>query len=242
MTEQELRARRRIQWCKMKRQKQLLFQFVIIFVAIAALIVLIVGAFRYVKSKNNAAVYADAQEITSTLYIEERPKLDVELLPINDYSRPGYKLEKVKGIVVHYTANPGSTARQNRDYFASLAETRKVSASSHFVIGLEGEIVQCIPCGEISYASNDRNKDTISIECCIEDDTGKFNDDTYQSLVHLVTWLMGRYNLDVEDVIRHYDVTGKNCPKYFVENPREWEQFRVDLVDYIAKYGIAKEE
>ena len=91
-------------------------------------------------------------------------------------------------------------------------------ASSHFVIGLEGEIVQCIPCDEIAYASNDRNSDTIAIECCIPDDTGKFNDQTYQSLVQLVTWLMGRYDLGVEDVIRHYDVTGKNCPKYFVEH------------------------
>ena len=120
----------------------------------------------------------------------------MQLLTPNPYSRPQKALEKVNGIVVHYTANPGTSARQNRDYFNGLAETKKTKASSHFVIGLEGEIVQCIPCNEISYASNNRNSDTISIECCIEDETGKFNDSTYQSLIELTTWLMGRYDLN----------------------------------------------
>ena len=85
--------------------------------------------------------------------------------------------------------------------------------------------MQCIPCNEISYASNNRNSDTISIECCIEDETGKFNDSTYQSLIELTTWLMGRYDLSADDVIRHYDVTGKKCPLYFVEHEDAWEQF-----------------
>lgn len=244
VTDQERRARRRILLSKIKRQKQLRHNVILSIIAIAAIIVFVFGVWQYVKAKMKPTVSSEvnALEVTSTLYIADRPELDVELLPINKYSRPGTELKEVKGIVVHYTANPGSTARQNRDYFAGLAETHETSASSHFVIGLSGEIVQCIPCSEISYASNNRNKDTISIECCIEDETGKFNDDTYQSLVKLVTWLMGRYDLDVDDVIRHYDVTGKNCPKYFVENPKAWEQFKTDLVDYIAKYGIAKEE
>ena len=244
VTDQERRAQRRILLSKIRRRKQLRHNLIVGLVAIAAIAMFVFGVWHYVKSKAKpvAVSGADADEVTSTLYIADRPELDVELLPINKYSRPGTELKKVKGIVVHYTANPGSTARQNRDYFAGLAETHETSASSHFIVGLSGEIVQCIPCSEIAYASNNRNKDTISIECCIEDDTGKFNDDTYQSLVKLVTWLMGRYDLSVDDVIRHYDVTGKNCPKYFVENPKEWERFRTNLVNYIAKYGIAKEE
>lgn len=241
MTEQE-RAQRRIQLSKAKRKKQLRRHMIFGIVAFAAVILFIFGVWQYAKSKTKpAAGEANADQVTSKLYIADRPELDVQLLPINKYSRSGKALETVKGIVVHYTANPGTTAKQNRDYFAGLAETGETSASSHFVVGLSGEIVQCIPCNEIAYASNNRNKDTISIECCIEDETGKFNDDTYQSLVKLVTWLMGRYDLNVDDVIRHYDVTGKNCPKYFVENPKAWEQFKTDLVDYIAKYGIAKE-
>lgn len=173
-------------------------------------------------------------------YVADAPDYQVELLDYNEYSRPGTELPVVNGIVVHYTANPGTTAEQNRNYFQGLKDSGETYASSHFIIGMEGEIVQCIPCQEIAYASNDRNSDTISIECCIPDETGKFTDATYQSLVHLTTWLMGRYDLTTDDVIRHYDVTGKACPKYYVEHESEWLQFKADLLTYIEVNGIAK--
>lgn len=192
------------------------------------------------RSGVKAASAENKWDITSEKYIDERPELDVELLPINKYSRPGTALTQVNGIVIHYTANPKTTAMQNRDYFAGLADSHETSASSHFIIGLEGEIVQCIPCNEIAYASNERNVDTIAIECCIEDETGKFNEQTYQSLVQLVTWLIGRYDLEIEDVIRHYDVTGKLCPKYYVEHEDAWENFRNDLAVYISENGVEK--
>ena len=179
-------------------------------------------------------------ELSDEVISAQKPDIDVELLTVNEYSRPGTALEKVNGIVVHYTANPGTTAEQNRSYFESLAETGETHASSHFIIGISGEIIQCIPCNEISYASNDRNSDTISVECCIPDESGKFTDETYQSLVELVAWLMGRYELTADDVIRHYDVTGKDCPKYFVENSNAWSDFKTDLLTYIDTYGIEK--
>jgi N-acetylmuramoyl-L-alanine amidase CwlA len=182
------------------------------------------------------------QNMQLTKYIADTPDYRVELLTINEYSRPGLAIDAVNGIVVHYTANPGTTAEQNRGYFEGLAESGETYSSSHFIIGLDGEIIQCIPCNEIAYASNERNSDTISIECCIPDETGEFSDATYDALVELVTWLMGRYDLDAEDVIRHYDVTGKNCPKYFVEHEAAWQQFHNDLLAYIDRYGIAKTE
>ena len=207
---------------------------------IAAVVMIIVTIVTVKRHKEEET--AEEQEITVEKYIDQQPELDVELLTINEYSRPAMALEQVNGIVIHYTANPGTTAIQNRSYFENLAETHETKASSHFVIGLEGEIVQCIPCNEISYASNDRNFDTISIECCIEDETGKFNGNTYDSLVKLTTWLMGRYELSSEDVIRHYDVTGKNCPKYYVEHEDAWDEFKEDLLNYIEENGIEKEE
>lgn len=157
------------------------------------------------------------------------PPFTVDLLDINEYSRPGIALEKINGIVIHYTANPGSTAKQNRDYFEGLKDSHETKASSHFVIGIDGEIIQCIPSSEISYASNSRNVDTLSIECCHKDKSGKFTEETYQSLVELVGWLCQRFGLTSDQVIRHYDVTGKNCPKYFVEHERKWEQFKKDV-------------
>ena len=161
--------------------------------------------------------------------MDNRPPLDVELLTVNPYSRPGTALGQVNGIVIHYTANPGTGAIQNRDYFEGLKDSGETHASSHFIVGLDGEIVQCIPCNEVSYASNDRNDDTISIECCIPDETGKFNAATYRSLVELTSWLCRRYGLSSDAVIRHYDVTGKLCPKYYVEHPEAWEQFKREL-------------
>lgn len=155
--------------------------------------------------------------------------IEEDLLPVNDYSRPGAKLDGVSGIVVHYVGNPGTTARQNHSYFRNLAETHEAYASSHFLVGLEGEVIQNVPLDEVAYCSSDRNHDTISVECCHPDSGGEFTRETYDSLVRLVQWLMEYYGLDTSQVIRHYDVTGKECPIYYVRNPEEWEAFLADL-------------
>lgn len=153
----------------------------------------------------------------------------VDLLPENQYSRPGIALDEINGIVVHYVGNPGTTAQNNRNYFADLAETGEAYASAHFVIGLDGEIIQCVPLDEIAYCSNSRNSDTISIECCHPDEGGAFNQATYDSLVKLTEFLADYYDLEEEDVIRHYDITGKSCPKYYVDNEDAWLRFKEDV-------------
>ena len=164
---------------------------------------------------------------------EGAPYIDVELLTPNEYSRPQIPISSVQYIAIHYTANPGATAMANRDYFENLASTQETKVSSHFVVGLEGEVVQCIPTSEMSYATNSRNVDTLSIECCHADETGKFNDSTYDSVVKLTAWLCTRFGLTSENVIRHYDVTGKDCPKYYVENPDAWAQMKGDIAAQI---------
>lgn len=146
-----------------------------------------------------------------------------DILPINEYSRPGIELSEVNGVVVHYTGNPGTTAEQNRSYNKNLAETKETYASSHFVIGMDGKIIQCVPLNEIAYCSNQRNDDTISIECCHSDDTGQFSQATLDALVQLLNWLIETYGLSRDDILRHYDVIGKECPYYFVKHPDAWE-------------------
>lgn len=168
-------------------------------------------------------------ELTGDRIEAVEPEIDVELLTVNPYSRPGTPTEKITGIVVHYTANPGATAIDNRNYFESLKDGHDTQVSSNFIIGLEGEIVQCVPTWEMAYASNSRNIDTVSIECCHPDESGKFNEETYKSMVQLCAWLCMKFDLNEEAVIRHYDVTGKICPKYFVENEESWENFRKDI-------------
>lgn len=147
------------------------------------------------------------------------------LIPVNPWSRPGDKLEAVNGIVIHYTGNPGTTAQQNRDYFAGLAQTEETYASSNFVIGLEGEALQCVPSDEVAYASSQRNVDTLSIEVCHPDETGAFTPESYDTLLRLTQWLADYYGLRRDQILRHYDVTGKECPRHFVRDPNAWALF-----------------
>lgn len=154
-----------------------------------------------------------------------------DYLTVNEWSRPGTELETIKGVVIHYVGNPGTTAQANRNYFESLSSGAEgIYASSHFVIGLEGEVIQCIPLTERAYASNTRNGDTVAIEVCHPDETGEFSPVTYARCVELTAWLCREFKLDPEtEVIRHYDVTEKVCPKYYVEHPEAWDAFRADV-------------
>ncbi len=175
-------------------------------------------------------------EVTGEKIEAVEPDIDVELLTVNPYSRPGTPTEKITGIVVHYTANPGATAIDNRNYFESLKDGHDTQVSSNFIVGLEGEIVQCVPTWEMAYASNNRNIDTVSIECCHPDETGVFNEKTYKSMVQLCAWLCMKFDLKEDAVIRHFDVTGKNCPKYFVEDEEAWQKFRQDIGETLKAF------
>jgi N-acetylmuramoyl-L-alanine amidase CwlA len=43
----------------------------------------------------------------------------------------------------------------------------------------------------------------------------------------LCAWLCWRFDLNpMSDIIRHYDVTGKDCPRWFVSHPEEFDVFR----------------
>ena len=158
-----------------------------------------------------------------------KPEIDVQLLDVNEYSRPGDPLTEVNNIFVHYTANPGTSAAQNRSYFEQLKDNHERSASAHFIIGYNGEILQCVPLDEIAYAVQTRNEDSISIECCYKADNGQFTQETYDSLIRLLSWLIDAYELEPEDILRHYDCGGKKCPIYYTEHEDAWEQLKEDV-------------
>ena len=158
-------------------------------------------------------------------------------LSIHPNSRSGEKLTAVRNIVVHYVGNPGTTADQNWRNF----ENNKPNTSAHFIIDLDGAIIQCMPLDEVAWAvgTRDGNYTSINIECCHPDDTGKFTDATYESLVKLVSWLCNKFDLGRDDVLRHYDYLRtsaggstwrKECPRYFVTHPAAWENFKKSLV------------
>lgn len=167
-------------------------------------------------------------------------KIKEMFLTVNKFSRPGIKLEKVLKIVVHYIGNPNTTALANRNYFENLkaqipdstntyclnkdgsyqlykgSKVKLRWVSAHLIVGMSGEIIQCIPFNEWSYCSNQANGYSISIECCHPDSGGKFTSATEKSLAELCAWLCEMFGLNPEtDIIRHYDVTGKQCPLYW---------------------------
>ena len=154
----------------------------------------------------------------------------------NEYSRPQIPLTQVNNIVIHWVANPGSTAEGNREYFENLKTNEKIKVSSHYIIGPEGEILSIIPTNEVAYCNYPRNNDTVSIENCHPDWDGKFNDKTYGALIRLSAYLCEQYGLPADALIRHHDVSGKDCPKYYVEHPEAWEQLKEDVRAYMQAH------
>lgn len=182
------------------------------------------GVSNFLESLNEERI----QGLRESVY-NSHPEWTEDFLTVNEYSRPGEALPEVNNIFVHYTANPETSAAQNRSYFENLKDNHERSASAHFIIGYDGEIIQCIPLDEIAYAVQTRNYDSISIECCYLAKDGSFTQETYDSLIGLLGWLTDAYGLDAEDILRHYDCGGKKCPLYYTEHPDAWEQLLQDV-------------
>ena len=204
-------------------------------------------------------------ETTITIIIAEPPNLrfmlvlmniEQTLLTKNIFSRPGKKLTGVKGIVIHWVANPGSGAKANRNYFESL-KTQSLNdpnaryASAHFIVGLDGGIVQCIPTDEMAYHVVAKmytpaalgalvhypNNCTIGIELCHPDASGKFTAATLGASADLAAELCNRHRLSpVTGIWRHFDVTGKDCPKCFVENHHAYSDFKHSVLERFVNF------
>lgn len=207
-----------------KRSPYLLRRTIIVTVAVLLVCGCVLGVVWWLSPARQADERVQAlREATLPDYVTP------DLIPTLGTARSGRTLEDFNGIVIHYVGNPATSAAANRNYFAKAGTT----VVSHFVVGLEGEVIQCLPLWERSVASNNRNSDTISIEVCHPDDSGEFNPATYEAVVRLTAWLCQVGDLTVEQVIRHYDITGKECPRYFVRNETAWEQFLTDVHNHM---------
>lgn len=234
------RAYRRAQRRKKRRRQLLLARTVAGAVTAAAVLLVILGmwklgGFLWKKAEGGktVSVMQREEERLISKNHSKKPEILEDFLTPNEYSRPGERLTEVTEIFVHYTANAGTSAAQNRSYFENLGITGETSASAHFVIGYEGEIIQCLPLDEIGYAVKEHNFNSVSIECCYLQEDGKFTEETYQSLMKLLGWLMSEYDLGPSAVKRHYDSGGKLCPLYYVEHEDAWNRLKEDLKAYI---------
>ncbi len=224
------------QWLRKKRRRKYIKLITVTMLSMVIVFTIVMMFVTVLKNTHNNGY--TVLDFLQPSRIIAKPGITEKFLTPNEYSRPQTPLAEVNSIVIHYTANPGTGAESNRNYFENLRINKVTYASSHLIIGLEGEIIQCVPLDEISFASNDRNNDTISIECCHPDATGKFNDKTYNSLIALTAWLCCQYDLGRDDIIRHYDVSGKLCPLYYVEYEDAWEAFKDDVMSYIDDNAV----
>jgi N-acetylmuramoyl-L-alanine amidase len=150
----------------------------------------------------------------------------------NPYSRPQIPLKKILKIAWHWTGNPNTTGINNANYFKNLKNTHTTYASPHFVVGLQGELIQCVPLNEEAYTTNQANSYSVGIEDCIPTADGHFNPATLQTMILLGAVLNELCGLNpMNDNIRHYDVTGKVCPKWFVDNAADWIVFKQAIAD-----------
>lgn len=144
--------------------------------------------------------------------------------------------EQVRYLVIHYTASPNDTAKGNGAYFAR----EHTGTSAHYFVD-EDTVVCSVPeecvawhCGANHYRHpHCRNGNSIGIEICTKaDERGYFFDPcAVERAKELVRELMRRYGIGPEQVLRHYDVTGKCCPAPFVEQAA-WEEFQGGLLMY----------
>lgn len=170
----------------------------------------------------------------------QKPEMIEKFMKINKYGRPGTKRRKTTKIAWHFTGQHDVSAKNTVSYFSNVVANgyrvngRYIYASSHLVMGLEGEIYHIIPFNEIAYTTNSANAYSVGVECATTGSDDHYTDKEYVSMIKTGAWLAKLYGLDPrKDFIRHYDVTGKICPRYFVNHKSQWEQFKLDCYNYM---------
>ena len=157
------------------------------------------------------------------------------------------KTKDIKYLVIHYTGNDGDSAKGNANYF----KTHIVEASAHYFVDDNG-IIQSVPDDFAAYSVGGRkypscgkctNENSINVELCDTRKNGKFDfsEETLDNAADLCRVLLKKYNIPVDNIIRHFDVTGKNCPAPFVSDEKAWKAFQERIVDEVKYYEEMKD-
>lgn len=151
-------------------------------------------------------------------------------------------------LVIHFTANDGDSAKNNADYFAREAP----GASAHFFVD-EREIWQSVKEKDIAWHCGTRgmyfhpycrNANSLGVELCSRKRGEKyyFTPETVKNAQQFVRSLMKRYGIPTENVVRHYDVTHKNCPAPFVEDAGAWQKFKAGLMEQAKEDNMTEKQ
>lgn len=142
---------------------------------------------------------------------------------------------------MHWTATPGASALNERNYFNGTCIADKRYASAHYFVD-RNEAQYIIPENEMAYHAHDQNRcfvsflkpnanqTSISVEMCVEKN-GTIHDETVQNAAELVADLCKRFKLSTDKIVRHYDVTNKSCPAPWVSDSSKLAAFRKKLMD-----------
>lgn len=165
--------------------------------------------------------------------------IKTQLLGTNHRCRPKGNY-KVTSITIHSTGNPSSTAANERAWLDNSINNR--DASWHYVVG-EREIIQAIPdCEEAWHCGKAKgNKESIGIEICESGNRQK----TLENAAELVAKKLQEYRFGIEQIKKHYDWTGKNCPRIlinqnYIKNHMEWNWFLNLVTKKLNGYGEDK--
>ena len=152
----------------------------------------------------------------------------VRMISIYNYGSRGGN--SIKYIVLHYTGNKGDTAKDNGTYFCGGNR----GASAHYFVD-DNEIVQVVEEYNAAWSVGDgkgkyniTNQNSISIEMCCNSD-GKVSEKTEANALELVKSLMDKYNISINNVVRHYDASRKICPNWSDDNWQRWSNFKSKL-------------
>lgn len=136
-------------------------------------------------------------------------------------------------LVIHYTGNRGDTAKNNAEYFARQSG---LSASAHYFVD-EAEVWQSVADKDVAWHvgahsyrhPSCRNANSIGVEICMLDKAGAVRQGSIDAAARLVRELMAKYGVAIDRVLRHYDVTGKDCPAPMVADAKLWAAFKTRL-------------
>ncbi|MGN1341547.1 MAG: N-acetylmuramoyl-L-alanine amidase family protein, partial [Oscillospiraceae bacterium] len=131
-----------------------------------------------------------------------------KIIPVNRYNRPG-TASKPTRICVHYTGEAGTGADRLALFYSNVAAGmfpgQSASwTSTQYIVGLSGEVIRIVPDNEVAYAAANRNNGTIHIEVCYKQQSGEFEQASKAALRKLVQYLMQKYAIPADKVVRHY--------------------------------------
>ena len=192
--------------------------------------------------KHDLTKYDTENEV---IKVVEKPYI-IDRITENEWQVPHHNANSHEYLAIHYLGVNG----ENPDLYDD-------GYGGHFYVSKSGQCYQAAKVtdqiwhvGKGSYKyihPYARNYNTIGIECATFTKSGKDNDSeawyfreaTQESCAKLAAWIMQEYDIPIENLLRHGDITTKHCPSPYIDNPGDgpnwtWAQFKARVAEYLG--------